>query len=1379
RRLPQARQQAEVSLSHPGYEFIKKLGEGGMGDVYLARQKSMERLVAVKILPSRLMKDKEFVDRFLREARLAGKIEHVNVVRGLDAGEHTGHHYFVMEYVEGKPLDELIPKGGALEEEYSLHICMQIARALGYAGKLGIIHRDVKPSNILVTSDGIAKLCDMGLAKHLDAESQMTLSGITMGTPHYMSPEQARGDKSIDTRADIYSLGATLYHLVTGEPPFSGSSAAVVLTKHLTEEIPWPRDINSKVSENCCYLIEKMMAKDRKDRFKTAEELLADMEFVIDGKGLSSGTLQVGRSSVARAGAVKVKPRPRVVRAEHGAHPWLIWSIAAGVFVVFLIVLLASRGEKEKPPPAGEPAEVVEEVRPTETPDTLKEMFEYAQKWAKDHPEDFDGGIAKYEMLKKSADGTVWEMRSIDAIGGIGAAREKAASKAFAKIERRAKALAAKGDYDGAVAACRKLPGKFRSVLAARAGDAAAKLKAEVEGNISKVLASAEQLSKEGEPDGGIAELDGLAGVKYASLADKITAMRARLQDEKKNVAETAKRKAEAAAKKKVEETWAAFDEKVLAGDYKAASLAVTQARRDPKVKDNSSLGALVALADEIEKLRRSREKAKSSIKKLIGQKVTLDTVKGARTGTVRKIENDVIELLVDIKAEGIVAQTTNKIELEDLTPGQRAKLIPSVEPTTPGGWLAHAVLVMGEMSGKKGKADASVALLSQAEAGLARAEGHTLAPHYKEQLDILKMGEAEAYAKMDWDKLIKPLLAVKKFEEKEAESAQKVLDGYREKHAGKKFIKTVEKDIVALEDKIGEVLGGLTLANVKKLFHGEVRKFDPKTCEIELFYDFEDPRQIEDWHISTPKAWTISDGKLKAAKVSTVSTMLSEARFVETLSISRAILPSSDYYASIIITGTNRGAESRWDGLYWSLYKGTGKTENIVYTQRMKQAWSGPFPQFKLPAEISASYERGRLRTSINRSQVCSIEYSLRSPLYYGFVTHSDGETIADNLHITGTLDRDWLLTELAMATPVKVKPGQAATFKKYKAVWRKMNPKGLTRDGKSGELPRSTPGFNAKMKDLCREYSGSAYDRKRQLCIMYGVPGYNKPGKNDIWAYDSEQNSWTCLEPDDPGADGKRRPKGWFSSPHYGGMPFAYDPVNDAYWLPAQPTPKTWEFWYYRPETRSFTRGIQVQGGDLRVPEGVGVCPIGYCPSLRSLVTPWEVIDLRTMKRRKLKSSVPRTVVYVWSFPSARSSGGLKLAAENGAFLVFGGGSPATNKGQHGVLSETLHFDPVRDTWTELKPKASPPRRYCANLVYDAALKIWVLFSGMDNKRKSLRDTWVYAPHLNTWLELTPKTGQSPPFNGPMWYDEARDLVVLFTQAGETWTCKIIPVK
>jgi protein kinase-like protein len=295
-----------------GFELIRKLGEGGMGGVYLARQVSMDRMVALKVLRKTLSRDGDYVSRFIREARLAGKLDHENIVRAIGVGESNGYHYLIMDYVEGQNLYDLIPEDRGLKEHEALDLVLQVARALDYAHNHGIVHRDIKPDNVLIDNKGVAKLTDLGLARQVDAGTRLTQTGVTMGTPHYISPEQARGDRQVDIRSDIYSLGATLYHLVTGRPPFDGSSAAVIMTKHLTEQVPWPQDVNPDISKHCCLLIAKMMAKEPEDRYQTPAEVVEDLELVLEGEEPAIPLAATATSSIGQSGAIQVAPRPEM-----------------------------------------------------------------------------------------------------------------------------------------------------------------------------------------------------------------------------------------------------------------------------------------------------------------------------------------------------------------------------------------------------------------------------------------------------------------------------------------------------------------------------------------------------------------------------------------------------------------------------------------------------------------------------------------------------------------------------------------------------------------------------------------------------------------------------------------------------------------------------------------------------------------------------------------------------------------------------------------------------------------------------------------------------------------------------------------------------------
>ncbi|MEI6425098.1 MAG: serine/threonine-protein kinase, partial [Lentisphaerota bacterium] len=282
-----------------GYEIISRLGAGGMGEVWLAKQTAMDRKVALKILPSALTSDKDFVDRFLKEVKNAAKLEHQNIVTSFDAGVDGNIYYLAMSYVDGVLLDDRLSIDRKIPEKEALQIIRCVADALCYAwNEFKILHRDIKPANIMIDSRKIPKLLDMGISKSLSEEKKLTITGMIIGTPYYMSPEQARADTDIDCRSDIYSLGSSLYHLVAGEVPYDATTAMGILTKHITEPFPPPQNKNPEVSDECSVLLEAMMAKRPDDRPKTWEDVIMDIDLVLSGKFPSTKRPEIGKSLV-------------------------------------------------------------------------------------------------------------------------------------------------------------------------------------------------------------------------------------------------------------------------------------------------------------------------------------------------------------------------------------------------------------------------------------------------------------------------------------------------------------------------------------------------------------------------------------------------------------------------------------------------------------------------------------------------------------------------------------------------------------------------------------------------------------------------------------------------------------------------------------------------------------------------------------------------------------------------------------------------------------------------------------------------------------------------------------------------------------------------
>jgi serine/threonine protein kinase len=258
------------------YEILAELGGGGMGRVYRARDLTLERIVALKTLAPQFRNDQVLVQRFLKEARAAARLNHPNIVQIYDFGKEGDTYYLAMEYVEGESLAQFL-KRGTFTESDAISVTRFTCRALVVAHADGLIHRDIKPDNLMLTAKGELKLVDLGVAKRVDEDQSLTQTGQALGTPHYISPEQIRAAKDIDGRADIYSLGATMYHLVTGKPPFNGSSSAMVMSLHLYQPVEDPRVLVPELSEGFSHVLQKMMAKEPGDRYPDADAVDRDL----------------------------------------------------------------------------------------------------------------------------------------------------------------------------------------------------------------------------------------------------------------------------------------------------------------------------------------------------------------------------------------------------------------------------------------------------------------------------------------------------------------------------------------------------------------------------------------------------------------------------------------------------------------------------------------------------------------------------------------------------------------------------------------------------------------------------------------------------------------------------------------------------------------------------------------------------------------------------------------------------------------------------------------------------------------------------------------------------------------------------------------------
>jgi len=277
------------------FELVRRIGVGGMGQVYLARQRSLKRQVAIKILRGELAANKTALQRFQSEAEAVASLTHAHIVQVYAISEADGLHYMALEYVDGRNLRDFVERKGIPELPLALEIMRQVCSALDRAGELGFVHRDIKPENILLSRRGEVKVTDFGLSRCFatDAPIHLTQSGVTMGTPLYMSPEQVRG-QPVDPRSDIYSFGVTCYHMLAGEPPFRGSAAFDVAVQHVQGDARPLSALRPDLPPELCAVVHKMMAKRPEDRYQSAREILNDLARFKDVVGLTTGTALVG-----------------------------------------------------------------------------------------------------------------------------------------------------------------------------------------------------------------------------------------------------------------------------------------------------------------------------------------------------------------------------------------------------------------------------------------------------------------------------------------------------------------------------------------------------------------------------------------------------------------------------------------------------------------------------------------------------------------------------------------------------------------------------------------------------------------------------------------------------------------------------------------------------------------------------------------------------------------------------------------------------------------------------------------------------------------------------------------------------------------------------
>src|SRR5919201_3779982 len=299
------------------YRIVRKLGAGGMADVYLAEDQELGRRVAIKILNDRHAADDQFIERFRREAKNAAGLSHPNIVSIYDRGTAEGTYYIAMEYLDGRSLKEMIVGRGPAPIKAAIEFARQVLAAVGFAHRHGIVHRDIKPHNVLVSPEGRLKVTDFGIAR--SGASQMTEVGSIIGTAQYLSPEQARGSP-VDQTSDLYSVGVVLYEMLTGQVPFTGDTPLEIAMKHLSEVPVPPSELRPEVPHDLDLVVLRALAKDPSDRYQTAEDMDADLKRVLDGMPIGAETESAATAVLAGAGALAAAPTSVITRETQVAQ---------------------------------------------------------------------------------------------------------------------------------------------------------------------------------------------------------------------------------------------------------------------------------------------------------------------------------------------------------------------------------------------------------------------------------------------------------------------------------------------------------------------------------------------------------------------------------------------------------------------------------------------------------------------------------------------------------------------------------------------------------------------------------------------------------------------------------------------------------------------------------------------------------------------------------------------------------------------------------------------------------------------------------------------------------------------------------------------------
>lgn len=437
----------------PGFDSFEKLGEGGMATVWKARQVSLDRIVAIKILSRSLAGTPSDTARFQEEARSAAKLKHPGIVQVYDAQVHEGMYYFVMEYVAGYSVGDWIRRKKVLPESESLLAIECVADALSHAWETqAIVHCDIKPDNIMIDADGTIKVADLGLSRSIGALSQVDEDDDeVMGTPNYMSPEQVRGDPDLDCASDIYALGSTLYQMLTGVMLFDDVDDVQVMECQLDEQVDDPLDLNERLSMSVCWLVEKMLAKDREDRYRDWGSVLDDISQVKRGTMLLGRAPELDASTVSRSSRRTMPPRRRSGSSD-GSRTRSVIILGIVAIVLSAMVLVGVRMvNKQKRIQNIRRQQNVPPVKKVDKTAEARKVYRAAIDALAERPDDYDSAIREFTRVAKRVAGTKYSGLAWKKIAELERAKEQAIDSVIDDLRAKSDKLLADHKYDDAV----------------------------------------------------------------------------------------------------------------------------------------------------------------------------------------------------------------------------------------------------------------------------------------------------------------------------------------------------------------------------------------------------------------------------------------------------------------------------------------------------------------------------------------------------------------------------------------------------------------------------------------------------------------------------------------------------------------------------------------------------------------------------------------------------------------------------------------------------------------------------------------------------------------------------------------------------------------